>query len=182
MQYHDGQEITWSRTLTTWCQQQCVTFEKRQKYVKISAALLLQTRTKTYSFNSMNKPIALLPWLANTAHFIGPMKYSVHYAIDQLVSSCHKITAGQCIHLHTHKRRLTHTSVVRHRAGKWGQRWFVVIHLTSMTAAANKSLIHHLIHRLSPPNSWKTMPSQNTLPVLWQQRSPQRTINPPCLM
>lgn len=57
----------------------------------------------------------------------------------------------------------THTSAVRHRAGKWGQRWLVVIHLTSVTAAANKSLIHRLIHRLSPPNSQKTMPSQNTL-------------------
>lgn len=71
-------------------------------------------------------------------------------------------------HPPTHTR--THTSVVRHRASKWGQRWLVVIHLTSVTAAANKSLIHRLIHRLSPPNSLKTMPSQNTVPAAEQPR------------
>lgn len=57
----------------------------------------------------------------------------------------------------------THTPAWRHRASKWGHRWLVVIHLTSMTGAANKSLIHHLIHRLSPTNSLQAMPSQNTL-------------------
>lgn len=62
---------------------------------------------------------------------------------------------------------------MRHGASKWGQRWLVVIHLTSVTAAANKSLIHRLIHRLSPPNSLKTMPSPNTHAV--QQRSSAST-------
>lgn len=39
--------------------------------------------------------------------------------------------------------------------GKWGQRSRVVIHLSSVTAAANKSLIHGLIHRLSSVQSGK---------------------------
>lgn len=43
----------------------------------------------------------------STTHFIGPMKYSVHYAIDQLVSSCHKITAGQ----HTKLLTFKHTHI-----------------------------------------------------------------------
>lgn len=40
-------------------------------------------------------------------------------------------------------------------SGKWGQRSRVVIHLSSVTAAANKSLIHGLIHRLSSVQSGK---------------------------
>lgn len=103
--------------------------------------------------------LAGMLWSSTTFHFIGPMKYSVHQAIDQLVPSCHKSTAAKCTRLHTQ----THTPAWRHKASKWGQRWLVVIHLTSMTTAANKSLIHHLIHRLSPTNSPQAKPSQNTL-------------------
>ncbi len=77
---------------------------------------------------------------------------------------------------HTHVLVHTHgTPSVPHcggeDSGKWGQRSCVVIHLSSVTAAANKSLIHGLIHRLSSAQTGKQctgntvclFPNQDTL-------------------
>lgn len=80
--------------------------------------------------------------------------------IRPLINYSHPVTRVQLASAptYTHANTHSHTSAARHGASKWGQRWLVVIHLTSVTAAANKSLIHRLIHRLLPPNSLKTMP------------------------
>ncbi len=74
---------------------------------------------------------------------------------------------------HTHVLVHTHgTPSVPHcggeDSGKWGQRSCVVIHLSSVTAAANKSLIHGLIHRLSSAQTGNNAPV--TLSVSFQTK------------
>lgn len=98
----------------------------------------------------------------------------VHWSNCAILSPSYSWPVDQ----HTHTHMDTHTDTHRQTpsiphsgsedSGKWGQRSCVVIHLSSVTAAANKSLIHRLIHRLSPALPGKqctpSHPSPHTFP------------------
>lgn len=172
--------FTWKRVCKQflWILRKLMNYFKELQGLKKSRFTFILKPTLVPSFSGFNPAVCAARCAAEvdqhrSLHWPSEIQCSLHHWSTILVLS-------QCSSwpLHTPIHTLSHTSVVRRRAGKWGQRWLVVIHLCSMTAAANKSLIHCLIHRLSPADALKTTLSQNTLPALRSHTPPQRATHP----